>query len=68
MQKDDTGKWVCLACADEWLSEYVHNKVGGKSIGGIELPVGTRDERRKPPSFKDLIPNRATRRALARAR
>lgn len=68
MRRDDAGKWFCLECADEWLKNYVATKVGGKSIGGVILPRGAKDERRKDPTFRDLMPNRAMRRRLARAR
>lgn len=69
LQKDDEGAWVCLKCADEWLKSYVDARTGSKSIGGVHLPAGARDVRKDehPPSFKDLIQNRRTRRALARA-
>lgn len=66
MQKNDAGEWTCLSCADAWLREYVESKTRKKSIGGVLLPTGTRDERRVTPSFSDLIPNRRARRAAAK--
>jgi hypothetical protein len=62
MQKDEQGQWFCLTCANDWLEEFVKNKVGDKSIGGVVLPTRVVDERRNTPSFKDLMPNRRYRR------
>lgn len=64
MQKDDEGAWFCLTCADEWLERERDARVGRKSIGGVVLPTGVRDERRVTPSFRDLMPNRRMRRAM----
>ena len=66
VQRNDKGEWFCVACADEWLKEYVDAKVGAKSIGGVVLPTMVKDERRKTPSFKDVYPNRAARRRAMR--
>lgn len=57
MTRDDAGQWVCIPCFDKWLNE-VHFE--GKSIGGVQLPSGVRDERRR--SIKDVWINRRFRR------
>lgn len=64
MQRNDAGEWFCLKCADEWLGQYVEAKAGHKSLGGVVLPRGVRDLRRQTPSFRDLMPNRRTRRRM----
>lgn len=66
MQKDDAGKWVCMACADEWLGSYMEAK-SKQSLGGVHLPVGVKDARKRTPSFRHLMPNRRARRAYAKA-
>lgn len=65
--RNDSGQWVCATCADEWLKEFVDSKTGDKSKGGVKLPWGVKDERKKTPSFRDLTPNRAARRRARRA-
>ncbi len=62
MTRDDAGNWFCLTCADAWLKGFVEAKTGDKSQGGVKLPWGVRDERKKAPSFRDLHPNRRARR------
>jgi hypothetical protein len=66
MNRDLDGKWYCLVCADEWLVEFVQAKAGGRTKSGIELPYGVIDPAKLNPSFKDVMPNRATRRYNAR--
>ena len=66
MQRDDQGKWMCATCADEWLKSFVDAKTGNKSLGGVLLPGRLRDNRKQDPSFKDVLPNRAARRAMRR--
>ncbi len=66
VQRNDKDEWFCLKCADEWLREYRDARVSGKSIGGVALPVGVKDERRVASSFKDVYPNRAARRRAMR--
>lgn len=63
-QKNDSGVWVCLTCADEWLEREVQRLTHGRSQGGVELPAGVADERIEAPSFRGLVPNRAQRRAM----
>jgi hypothetical protein len=64
VQKNEAGEWFCVACADEWLVEYVDAKAGDISKGGVKLPHGVRDERKATPSFRDLMPNRRVRRRM----
>lgn len=68
MQRNDQGAWMCFTCADEWLEGHVDAVTGNKSLGGVVLPGRTRDERKKTPSFRDVMPNRATRRAARRGK
>lgn len=64
VQRNEAGEWFCASCADEWLGRYVEAKAGHKSLGGVVLPRGVRDLRRQTPSFRDLMPNRRTRRRM----
>lgn len=66
--KDVSGRFFCPNCADDWLKSYVDAKTGDRSLGGVQLPYGVSDERKQTPSFGQMLPNRRTRRALARAR
>ena len=67
VQRNEAGEYFCVDCADQWLGSYVESATRSESLGGVALPSGVTDERRKeqrPPSFKDLYPNRATRRRM----
>ena len=67
MQRDETGKWVCVDCANDFIREVLQSKIdaAAKSEGGIELPEGVRDERMTITTrYQDSIPNRAARRRL----
>lgn len=63
VQRDPTGRWVCIKCADDWLNEYAESRLRGKSMGGVVLPSGVSDKRRQTKSFKEVFPNRRARRA-----
>jgi hypothetical protein len=60
------GGWACPTCLDEMLRERVQNSARGRTRSGIHLPSGVTDPAKANPSFKDVVPNRAARRALAR--
>jgi hypothetical protein len=64
--RNDQGEWYCPTCADAVVAEIIHSRLK-KSVGGVELPAGVRDERRVP-SFRDVYPNRRARRRAKRSR
>jgi hypothetical protein len=66
MRRDLDGKWYCQVCADEWLREFVRARGGGHTKSGIVLPTGVIDPAKENPSFADVMPNRATRRLIAK--
>lgn len=66
MRRDLDGGWYCQVCADEWLKEFVRAKGGDHTKSGILLPTGVTDPAKENPSFKDVMPNRATRRLIRR--
>lgn len=66
VQKNEEGEWFCVECFNEWLGNFVEKRTRGHSIGGIELPVGVKDERRVTPDIRDVYVNRRIRRAAAR--
>lgn len=55
--RDSTGRWVCPDC----FNEHVHRTREGRSKLGVLLPKGVKAG--TPDYFKDVYPNRATRRA-----
>lgn len=67
VEKNDQGEWFCVECFNEWLGTFVEKRTRDHSIGGIELPVGVKDERRIKPDIKDVYLNRRVRRAARRA-
>lgn len=66
VMRDTEGAWVCIDCANVWLEAHVEGKLSDKSVGGVELPAGVRDDRRVKPRFQDALPNRAARRRAKR--
>jgi hypothetical protein len=56
------GAWVCEQCADEWLRDTVRWANQGRSVGGVELPMGVEDPRQVKASFRDVWPNHDARR------
>lgn len=64
VRRNDKQEWFCVECADQWLGEYIHGKVGNVTPGGVALPAGVESHRKA--SFIDVLPNRAARRRKRR--
>jgi hypothetical protein len=69
VRRDPDGKWFCVACFDEHARLMAQAQArGAPSLGGVLLPEGVRDQRRIPVSVERVLPNRRTRRRLARGK
>lgn len=63
--RDEDGRWVCRTCAVEFIQTFMDDAVehAHKSEGGVELPIGVKDERIEPVNVTPFTPNRRQRRA-----
>lgn len=70
MLRDPQGNWFCAECADDKLKETIESTRRRNRLAGvsplIELPAGVIDPRIERASFRDILPNRAARRAARR--
>lgn len=66
VQRDPDGKWLCMDCFVGFANSVTQSKaeMAHKSVGGVELPGGVKDDRIEVPDVRPFMPNRAQRRRM----